>query len=246
MRLHLIACKVFYRELCYCVAQSPHTVDIHFLPQGLHNYGGKGMQEAFGRVLAEISEEGFDAVLLGYGLCNNGVTGLRAGSIPLVIPRAHDCITLFLGSKEKYLDYFQSHTGCYYLTSGWMERTNDHDEIKKLSLQAKDPTGGSFEDLVEKYGEKNARMIYETLHSTRHYRQMTYIEMGIEPDEQFENQARAEAVRKNWEFQKIAGDLRLFQMLVNGDWNENDFLVVPPGQKIVSTLDSDLILAAES
>jgi len=246
MRYFLIGCKVFYREICHSVAHSPHTVDIHFLPQGLHNYGRKGLQEAISRVLAEIPPEHFDAILLGYGLCSNGVTELRAGSTPLVIPRAHDCITLFMGSKEKYLDHFQNHTGSYYLTSGWIERLHDRDEIKKLSLQAKDPTGGSYEDLVKKYGEKNGRMIYETLNSTRHYRQMTYIEMGIEPDDRFEKHAQAEAEKKNWAYQKMAGDLRLFQMLVNGDWNENDFLIVPPGQKIVASMDPNLILTTEA
>jgi hypothetical protein len=42
-----------------------------------------------------------EAVLLGYGLCNNGVVGLHA-PVPLVISRAHDCITLLLGSRERY------------------------------------------------------------------------------------------------------------------------------------------------
>jgi hypothetical protein len=245
MRFYLIGCKVFYREICYCVAQSPHTVDIHFLPQGLHNYGRKGMQEAIGRVLEEVDEQRFDAILLGYGLCNNGVTELRAATIPLVIPRAHDCITLFLGSREKYLDHFHNNIGTYYLSSGWLERTDDKHEIKKLGLQTKDPMGGSYEELVEKYGEKNARMICETLGSTTHYRQISYIEMGIEPDDRFENLARADAEKHNWKFQKLPGDLRLFQELVSGDWNEKDFLVVPPGQKIVASFDSEQIIAAE-
>ena len=55
-------------------------------------------------------------------LCSNGLVGLTARNIPVVVPRAHDCITLFLGSKERYLDYFQSHTGVYFKTSGWIER----------------------------------------------------------------------------------------------------------------------------
>ena len=245
MRFYLIGCKVFYREICYCVALSPHTVDIHFLPQGLHNYGRKGLQEAIDRIRADIEETQYDAVLLGYGLCNNSVAGMRAGSIPLVIPRAHDCITLFMGSKEKYLDHFQNHTGTYYLTTGWLERTHDKDEIKKLGLKTKDPMGGSYEELVEKYGEQNAAMIHETLNSTTHYRQISYIEMGIEPDDRFEKQARNEAAKKDWTFQKIQGDLRLFQGLINGDWNDKEFLIVQPGHKIVASLVSDQILTAE-
>ena len=39
MRLKLIACKIFYRELCAVVARSIHQVDIEFLPKGLHDIG---------------------------------------------------------------------------------------------------------------------------------------------------------------------------------------------------------------
>ncbi len=37
MTLKLIACEVFYREVCACVAASPHRVDIEFTPKGAHD-----------------------------------------------------------------------------------------------------------------------------------------------------------------------------------------------------------------
>ena len=37
MRIHIIACRVLTRELSYLISQSPHTVDITWLPQGLHD-----------------------------------------------------------------------------------------------------------------------------------------------------------------------------------------------------------------
>ena len=40
---------------------------------------------------------------------------------------------------------------------------------------------------MAKYGEDNARFLYEELcNMTRHYRKLTFIEMGIEPDDRFE------------------------------------------------------------
>ena len=72
--------------------------------------------------LSRVDETRYDAVLLGYGLCSNGLVGMGARSIPLVVPRAHDCITLFLGSKERYLQYFQDNPGVYFMTSGWIGR----------------------------------------------------------------------------------------------------------------------------
>ena len=61
-------------------------------------------------------------MLFGYGLCGMGLVGLTARPKPVVIPRAHDCITLFLGSRERYLEYFNAHPGVYFKTTGWIER----------------------------------------------------------------------------------------------------------------------------
>ena len=122
MRLKLIACEIMYRELCAAVARSVNLVDVEFLPKGLHDIGQAGMSSRLAEVLAGVDETRYEAMLLGYGLCSNGLVGLAARSIPLVVPRAHDCITLFLGSKERYLEYFQDHPGVYFKTSGWIER----------------------------------------------------------------------------------------------------------------------------
>ena len=122
MRLKLIACEIFYRELSAAVARSTNRVDVEFLPKGLHDVGQAGHVRPLGRPSTRWTSRQYEAVLLGYGLCSNGLLGLRARAIPLVVPRAHDCITLFLGSKERYLDYFMSHPGVYFKTTGWIER----------------------------------------------------------------------------------------------------------------------------
>ena len=95
MRLKLISCEIFYRELCWAVARSPNTVDIEFLPKGLHDIGSEGMSARLQAVLDRVDDPRYEAVLLGYGLCNNGIAGLRPGKYRLIVPRAHDCITLF-------------------------------------------------------------------------------------------------------------------------------------------------------
>jgi hypothetical protein len=63
----------------------------------------------------------------------------------------------------------------------------------------------------------------------------------LEPDGSFERQAREEAARRGWQFEIIRGDLRLFERLVAGDWDENDFLVVPPGWRVKPTYDRGII-----
>jgi hypothetical protein len=242
MRLKLITCEIFYREFCSVVARSPNTVDVEFLPKGLHDIGSEGMRERLQAALARVDDPRYEAVLLGYGLCNNGVAGLTVGKYPLVIPRAHDCITLFLGSPERYLDYFNSHPGVYFMTTGWMERGKADGELSQLSVGKILGVGQSYEDLVARYGEDNAQYLWSELGDLRkNYSQFTYIDMGLGADGSFERQAREEAAQRGWKFEKVAGDLGLFQRLVDGVWDEKEFLVVPPGRQVVADYDGGLV-----
>ena len=124
MRFKLLACEIFRREIASLTADSSHEVDVEFLPQELHVIGRVRMKKRLTEYLAAVNEDRYDAVLLAYALCSGGIAGLAAGKIPLVVPRAHDCITLFLGSREKYQDYFFANGGTYFMTTGWFEQDN--------------------------------------------------------------------------------------------------------------------------
>jgi hypothetical protein len=244
LRLKLIACEIFYRELCAAVARSINQVDVEFLPKGLHDMGQAGMSGRLKEVLAAVDQGRYDAIVLGYALCSNGLVGIQAERIPLVVPRAHDCITLFLGSKERYLEYFQSHPGVYFKTSGWIERGEGLTQYREDSIAQKSGMMLSFEELAAKYGEDNARYLYEQLcDMTRNYSGMTYIEMGIEPDDRFERQARQQAAERGWKFEKLTGDMTLIQRLVDGPWDDARFLVVPPGSQIAASFDENIVKA---
>ena len=243
MKLKLISCEVFYREMCYAISRSPNQVDVEFLPKGLHDLGAPEMQKRIQAALAGVPEEKYDAVLFGYGLCNNGLHGLRAGTTRVVVPRAHDCITLFFGSKEKYQEYFWSHPGTYFKTSGWIERGEAEGELKQLSIGHLAGMDKSYEEMVEEYGEDNAQYLIEVLgdQGTSNYGQFTFIEMGVEPDDRFERQAKAEADERGWKFEKVRGDMSLIQRLVDGPWADDDFLLIPPGGRLVAKYDEGVI-----
>jgi hypothetical protein len=244
VRLKLIACEILYRELCAAVARSLNQVDIEFLPKGLHDIGQEGMSCRLQEVLAGVDAAAYDAVLFGYGLCNNGLVGLTAASVPLVIPRGHDCITFFFGSKERYLEYFQSHPGVYFKTSGWIERGENTHQYNPDSIANKSGMVQSYQELVAKYGEDNAKFLYEQLcNMTRNYSGIAFIEMGIEPDDRFERRAREQAAEKGWKFEKLSGDLSLVQALVDGPWDETRFLVVPAGHRVAASFDDNIIKA---
>lgn len=244
MRLKLIACEILYRELCAAVAESPNQIDIEFLPKGLHDIGQAGMSARLKEVVESVDESKYAAVLLGYGLCSNGLVGLRARSIPLVIPRAHDCITLFLGSKERYLDYFQSHPGTYFKTGGWIERGDGLAQFGPETIQQQAGMTNTLDDLIAKYGEDNGRFLWEQLcNMTRNYGGLTYIAMGVGPEQEFEHRSREEAAARGWKFDRIEGDSSLVRALLDGPWDEERFLVVPPGCAVASSFDEKIIKA---
>ena len=227
MRLKLISCEVLYREMCAAAARSPHQVDLEFLPKGLHDLGGPAMRARLQEAADRVDATQYEAVLLGYALCGNGVAGLVSRNLPLVIPRAHDCIALLMGGRDRYRIYFENHPGVFFRSTGWLERGQDLDQAALL---------------IARYGEDNGRYLFEQFNGyQRNYRKLAYIATGLEPDGSFEQQAREEAARRGWQFEIIRGDLRLFERLVAGDWDENDFLVVPPGWRVKPTYDRGII-----
>ncbi len=244
VRFKLISCEIFYRELCAVMARSPNQVDVAFLPKGLHDIPAAEMQARLQVVVDAVDPAVYDAVLLGYALCNNGLHGVTARAVPLVLTRAHDCIAMFMGCRERYRQYFFDNPGVYFKTTGWIERDRTEGELRQLSIQHQSGMDRTYEELVAQYGEENAAFLYEQLYdTTRNYRQITYIEMGVEPDDRFERHSRELAEGRGWQFSKIPGDLRLLRNLVDGHWNDQDFLVVPPGHRVVASQDDHIVRA---
>ena len=111
----VLACKIFQRELAQVIPACPNALDVTFMRQDLH-VSPALLREALQKEI-DLIESGDDphtdkrchekaeAILLGYGLCSNALVGIKSSRLPLVIPRAHDCITHFMGSKERYAEY---------------------------------------------------------------------------------------------------------------------------------------------
>ncbi len=245
-QLALISCEVMFREMATVVAQSPNVIDLKFLPKGLHDLGCKQMSSRIQTCIDAIDTSRYEAILLGYGLCNNGIAGLVARQIPLVVPRAHDCIALFMGSRHRYADYFTDNPGTYFRTTGWLERSGVEDELSQLTVQHQTGMDRTLEQFIDKYGEDNGRYLYDQLgEHRRNYSKLTFIEMGIEPDDSHENTARNEAKERDWKFEKVSGEMSLFRRLVDGDWDAADFLVVPSGHRIIATYDHERVVDIE-
>ncbi len=240
MKFRVLCCEVFTREFESISKTCPHSLDIEFLPKGLHDLGQEKMLARMQEAVDASSGKGFDAILLVYGLCNNGTSGLTARDTKLVMARAHDCITLFLGGRAKYTEQFEGNPGTYYRTTGWIEHESA-DGAGDETIQQKLGLFMAYEELVEKYGEDNAKYIQETMgDGVQNYDRLAFIKMGVEGEAPFIEESKREADDKGWQFDLIDGSMTLLERLAAGDWND-DFLVVAPGHTIKASHTDDVV-----
>jgi len=241
VRVKVIACEVLFRELCLCASRARCIIDLVFLRRGLHSNPDL-LREQLQAMIDDTDPERWQAVAFGYGLCSNGLAELRARSIPLVLPRAHDCITLLLGSKESYARLFSERPGTYYYSGGWVER-----EADRVPRRPEDGAGLDvpFEDLVAKYGRDNAEYLWQVLFRwVERYTHSTFIDTALGNRESYRDYACQVAQRHGWSLDEITGDLGLLQDLLDGNWDEERFLVVPPGQQVVPTAAADILASS--
>jgi len=197
-------------------------MDFIFLDYGLHRtpeHMGQAIQEEIERV----SDSPYDGIVLGYGLCSNGIVGVRSKTHPLIIPRVHDCISLFLGSIESYQHQSKEHPGTYYLTPGWIEKGQT-----PLS---------KYESYEKSYGEETARWV---LHEEmKHYTRIVFIDTGVYALEFYRTVARQNAEFLGVAFEEVKGSPEMFKKLVCGPWGE-DFLVLDQNQPVQQEMFFDL------
>ena len=232
MKLCLLACRVLWREFSRFAADSAHEIHYRFLPQGLHLEPDR-LRRELQAGLDQAEAEGFDRILVGYGLCCLGTTGLCTRTTPWVIPRAHDCITLLLGSKERYRDYFDRHPSTYWYSPGWIE-TGAQPSRRRLEQ--------SLAYYRERFGEDNARYLMEQLEGwVKDYLRAAYVDLGVGDSEASLAFTRRCAAELKWELDVLEGDPGLVQRFLNGPWSEAEFVEVPPGRTIRASGDERVI-----
>ncbi len=210
----IIACGSLKADLQGFGNQDP-SVHLHFMPQNLHRYPDKMREELQQAIDYYDREEPDKIIVLGYGLCSNGVAGLLAGRNGLYIPRVHDCISLYLGGVERYHAHFSSRPGTYYLTRSWIEN-------------AKDPLGLMENEYKERVGAELAKETIEW--ELKNYEYICYIDPGTENSVFYRDRAKENAKVLGKKYLEIKGSDDFFRKIVYGPYNSKDFVFVEPNQ----------------
>ena len=248
VNLKVVACGVFEPYIERLRPECPNRLDLAILDAGLHANPNELRELAQKQIdLAHAPE--FDAVCLLYGLCGRGTAGLLSRDIPVVIPRVHDCITMFLGSRAEYLKQFKRHPGTFYHSLGWIEkkinpRDREAGELYRNYEQIGYELHPEFNALKARFGAENARHILSFQDRWKHhYSRAAYIDLGFPDELEYARFAEEMARAYGWQHEIIRGDSTLLRRFLAGKWDPGDTFVLPPFSRSSSTGDDRLFTA---
>lgn len=215
----IISCQVL-QDLLGELIPRDLAADVIFLDYGLHEVPARLTSQLL-ETIDRIEEPSL--IVLGYGLCGNGLNGIQAGVHTLLVPRADDCIALLLGSRRAYAREFGSVPGTYYLSKGWLE-SGSH------------PLG-EYEEYVPRYGPEQAMWIMDQQY--QHYERLVLVAHSRADMEKYRPEAQRVAQfceRWGMRYEEILGSdmyiRRLVELATALEGVDGDFLVIPPGAEI--------------
>jgi hypothetical protein len=206
----VLACATVIEEM---LPLMPPQMSYEILDFGLHvkpNELKFTLQKAIDSAPANI-----DTFILGYGLCSRAVVGLQAKRGKLIIPRADDCIAIFLGSQSIYRRQQLQEPGTYYLTKGW--------------LKAASTPFDEYDSLIKKYGREKANCIFRQI--LKNYTRLAFINTGPAELDNYRERVRKIADKFSLRLEEIQGSASLIKKMIYGPWDD-EFVIASPGQTV--------------
>ena len=233
--LALVACRVLEGEID-ALAQGAHIVRREFLEIGLHDQPVVLRSLLAGAIGRAEDDPAVQQVVLGYGLCGPALTGLAPRRCPLVVPRAHDCITLFLGSKERYAELMRDEPGIYWYSPGWNRAGRVPGPDREAKMRA---------EYEAKFGAEEVEALLDMERAAFAQHSVAgYADLGLPGDDENRRYAERCAKALGWRFRGFEGDGTLLRDLLHGPWDGERFLIVRPGERIAHSADAQVMTAA--
>jgi hypothetical protein len=239
-KIHVIACAVLARDIKEVARDLGLTLEHTFLEAGLHENPHK-LNQQVQQAIDHIFDQGdADRIIIGYGVCGKGTVGLVSRDVPLVIPKVHDCIALFLGGDAAYQAQFKTYPGTYYLSAGWCE-----EKAVPMSQRRDRAWFGNrqlvYEDVKNTHGQTAADHTFAFLNSwQKNYQRAAFIETRSGQAARYERMAKEMADEYGWRFERIKGDQSMIRQMLTITESTPGILVVPPGH----TIAFDPVMAA--
>ena len=242
MRLLILSCESLTRAAYGAAARSPHIVDVTIVPRNRHQPAN--IRTRIQELIDAADDKKYDAIGLVYGLCGQATAGLTARSIQLVIPRAHDCITLHLGSRAHHEAKLKEEHGTYWYAQDYMERVQGINAALAMGQGSEADMDAIYDTYLKKYGKEKADRLMSVMGDwLSHYKRAIYLTTDPNSVTAVEADARAQAAKRGWTFERLPADFSLVHRLCDGDWPDEDFLIVPPGKTTHQTYEEDILKA---
>lgn len=228
----MLYCAVFEDEIALLAKGATHIKAWQCFDIGLHDRP-KTMRENLQAAVDQMdTRNDIEAIVLVYGLCGLGTAGLRAGRHKLVITRAHDCMTLFMGSKERYAQTQAVSPDTYFYTPGWNRARRVPGPERLATLR---------DELVKKYDAETVDFLVEAERELwAKHGHAIYLELGTSSAEAEAEYARRCAEGLGWSFERISGDSALMRDLLWGNWDAARFQTVEPGKSLQHSVDASI------
>ncbi|MDR2536237.1 MAG: DUF1638 domain-containing protein [Treponema sp.] len=215
---YIVACETLKPELTAVTEIRQCRYPITWIASGKHS-----RTDALQRCIQEAIDavpETYTTILLAFGFCGNALADVASRNKTLVFPKAADCIPLFIGSQAERDMYG---TGTYFFTEGY--------------LQSGSTIIADFDRCLKKYGlEEGTGLMKELL---GHYTTFAVIDTGVYDTQALVQKVKPFADMLNLGLSHIPGNIRLIHNLLAGDWNDDEFFMIPPGKTI--TLETLLL-----
>ena len=207
----IIACASVIEEMQPFL---PANIEYEEVESGLHLNADK-LRNAIQSLINDSTDE-FKTIVLGFGLCSMAAVGLKASRSRLIIPRVDDCIGLFLGSQDSYKKQVEKEHGTYFLSKGWIDAG--------VTLVEE------FKQVEERMGKEAADIVRERM--LKGYTRLAFIDMGHKNQGRYRAFSKKAASELGLRFEEIRGTDRLIKKMIAGPWDEDNFIIIPPGEKV--------------
>jgi hypothetical protein len=202
MRLKLICCDTFAQEVEAAAARSSNRVEVVVLPKAPHQLTHLERVLSLQVLVDSACRSRYQAVLMMAGNCRDGLTGLQAGPIPLVLPKVRDCLSLLLPRSTPRSASESQRRFAPKLGSSWAW-TVSAPRFEQSTIQGL-RVGPSSE------------LAMDSLTAAWKWR------------EHLGGKGRAKLRKPGLSHQQDS----ILELLLEGYWNYNDFLVVPPRWRV--------------